>query len=325
MPFGDEELFQVYKAYQAQKEQRDIVSFLTDFALLSSPAANTSEEERDKLFVLLQVVESKILPPGFGNRLYQSCFLRSQDVPAYDKNDGKTTPMEEDDDYNRTAKLEAFFDGFSNCTRRGTKNTLKVLMACCKQHPAPADDETSNMENGGFAYSTNGTKKTLIDPLEFVNIGYRVALASAFLKNTEESEDEHEDVGRFLPDENASAHPGLLSLANSLVDLATKRKQRRERSSTPSTEKVHLVDEHDVQEWAEHMAPLFASSLAKFMHTIFFPSRPYPPTRTSFDYPELSGFDSVFFSQGNSPLLFSFGCMSSALNGEVSKPPSKST
>jgi hypothetical protein len=265
---------------------------------------------------LLQAVEQTILPPNFGNRLYQTCFLRSQDVSEYDTNDDKI-PMEGDDDYTRVAKLEAFFDALSNCTRRGAKNTLKVLMACCQQHPAPAaDTSTSTSTDNGFA---NAKTKTLIEPLEFVNIGYRVALASAFLSSTEHSKDEHQDVGRFLPDKDASEHPGLVALSNSLVDLATKRKQRKERSSTPTTEKVQLVDEHDIQEWAEHVAPLFASCLATFMHTIFFPDRPNPPSRTSFEYPELSGFDSTFFPQGNSPLLFSFGCMSSSLSGEVSK------
>lgn len=315
MPFGDRELFEVYKAYHSRKEKTELISFLTDIGLLCC-----KEEEKEELFVLLQAVEQKILPPNFGNRLYETCFLRPQDVSEYDSDSlekaaAAVAGSSEEDEYTRLAKLEAFFEGLSNGTRRGAKKTLKVLMACCKQHPAPIS-ETPPMEND-FSYgpSRSQSPKTVIDPLEFVNIGYRVALASAFLTATQNS-DEHQDIGAFLPNEDASQHPGLLALAGSLVDLATKRKQRNERSSTPNNEKKKLVDEHDVLEWAEHVAPLFASSLATFLHTIFFPDRPYPPTRTSFDYPTLEGFDSTFFTEGNSPLLFSFGCMSSSLNGE---------
>jgi hypothetical protein len=339
MPFGDAELYQVYKAYHGMKDKADRVSFLTDIGLLSlsvsakitntntnTPEGDSSDEER---LVLLQAVERKLLPLDFGNRLYQSAFLRPQDVSAYDSNAPSAPPP--DDEYSRSAKLEAFFDGLSNCSRRGSKKTLKVLMDCCQQHEAPKLEPTTtttstttlDFNNGGYATSHNNTAPTmttLIEPLELVNIGYRVALASAFLSATTQSNDEHQDIGRFFPAEDAASQPaGLQALAESLIEFATKRRQRIQRSMTPCSEdeKVTLVDEHDVNEWAEQVAPMFASSLATLCHMLFFPDRPYPPTRTSFDYPSISGFDSTFFSEGSSSLLFSFGCMSPALNGEV--------
>jgi hypothetical protein len=226
------------------------------------------------------------------------------------------------------AKLEAFYDGLSNCSRRGAKKTLKVLMDCCEQHPAP-EEEPATTPNG-YANNTTQqqhqqspqtTKRTLIEPLELVNIGYRVALASAFLSATsKEDSDEHLDIGRFLPSiEDPQQQPGLVALANSLSAYATKRRLRMTRSLTPpnNDKVVELVDEEDVQEWAEQVAPLFASSLDTFTHMIFFPNRPYPPTRTSFDFPSLSHFESTFFPEGSSPLLFSFGCMTPALSGDV--------
>ena len=314
MPFGDEELYHIYKAYQQllKQPQSEKLSFLTDMGVLCVPP-----EEREQVMVLLQAVEKTILPPGFGNRMYEQCFLRSNDPSEYSR-DNVQKPPETVDEYTRMAKLEAFFEGLSNGTRRGGKKTLQVFLACCQPHPAPPEDNVT-AATPDFAYGgANATPKTLIDPLEFVTMGYRVALASAFLSSTEHSKDEHQDLSRFLPDEkDDSAHVGLVALANSLVDLATKRRQRQQPASSDQ-EPLKLVEEEDVQEWAEHVAPLFASSLATFLHIVFFPNKPYPPTRTSFDYPDLSGFESAFFSQGNSPLLFSFGCMSSALSGEVS-------
>ena len=86
---------------------------------------------------------------------------------------------------------------------------------------------------------------------------------------------------------------------------------------TPNPEPVKFVDEEDLYEWAEHVAPLLGSSLASFLHMIFFPRRAYPPTRSNFEYPDLNAFESSVFLRGNSPLLFSLACMSPALTGQV--------
>lgn len=84
-----------------------------------------------------------------------------------------------------------------------------------------------------------------------------------------------------------------------------------------TTSTSSLVSEQEVQEWTEQVAPILGSALASLTHSIFFPHVPYPPTRTSFDFPSLAGFESSFFTLESSPLLFSFGCMSPALGGEV--------
>jgi hypothetical protein len=60
---------------------------------------------------------------------------------------------------------------------------------------------------------------------------------------------------------------------------------------------------------------MYGSILPTFLHLIFFPNKPTPPSRTSFEYPQLSQ-ESFVFGHGNSPQLFSFGCMSAALGGE---------
>ena len=61
---------------------------------------------------------------------------------------------------------------------------------------------------------------------------------------------------------------------------------------------------------------MFGAILPTFLHCIFFPNKRAPPTRTTFDYPRISQ-ESTIFPYNSSPLLFSFGCMSPALSGEV--------
>ena len=311
MPFGDEELYLIYRAYHARQALTEHVSFIVDIG------SQTDDPERS---ILLQAVEQKILPPNFGNRLYQTSFCKDG-VSEYDSyldassSKSRLPPAAADDEYTRLARLEHFFDGASNCGRRGAKEVLKVLVACCEPQSAP---KSSSPDNTPFTNSnTASASATYIKPMELVNMGYRVALASAFLQATARADEDN--VAAFLPNEKDTSSPALLSLANSLVECATRRKQRLERSSTPNnnSEKVEVVELNDVLEWAEQVAPLFASSLATFTHNLFFPNRAYPPTRTSFEYPRLLT-ESTFFDHGSSPLLFSFGCMSSSLSGEVS-------
>jgi hypothetical protein len=319
MPFGDAELYEVYRAYFARLKLAERTSFLTDIGLLiygSEQQQQQQQQQSDEHLVLLQAAEQRILPPNFGNRLYQMAFLRKNSVSEY-SDEKDSAPTEPDDDYTRLSKLEAFFDGLSNSTRRGGKKTLKVLMDCC-EHQHPAEETNDPAENNlAYATTTSSSPKTLVEPLELVTIGYRVALASAFLQSTANTNDEHQDIGQFFPSEDLAEDPGLIALADSLADCATKRKQRTERSSTPNPEKVKFVGEEDVQEWGEHVAPLLASAMASFLHMVFFPKRAFPPTRSNFEYPDLSAFESSLFLRGNSPLLFSLACMSPALTGQV--------
>mmetsp|Transcript_30861 Transcript_30861/g.64742 ORF Transcript_30861/g.64742 Transcript_30861/m.64742 type:complete len:644 (-) Transcript_30861:1119-3050(-) len=383
MPFGDDELLQVYRVYQKLQEKHrggisgddgaggDVAasgavhlpsSFLKDAAVLSfseslrkpkkqaSPAPD-GDADRDaaalleERLYLLEAVERKILPPGFGNRLYRTSFLGPLESSVYDDDDEETkrtnarSPPGEDDEYTRTAKLEKFFEGFSNGTRRDRRTVTSCLIGCCTRHPPPEAEETeapggSPFGAGDFAYGGGGaysngdgeskSKQIFYDPMELVDLGYRLCLAAAFLKEATGGEagggndDDDRDLGRFLPPGDPGSDdpaPGLKALANSLASLATRRKQRRIRSTKPSTALAELVGEDDVFEWVEQVAPMYGSILPTFLHCVFFPNKAAPPTRSTFDYPRISQ-ESTVFSTNSSPLLFSFGCMSPALGGE---------
>jgi hypothetical protein len=300
-PFGDAELLHLYRAYQAHLRitPDTRTSFLTDIA-----CQVVSPEDMDERHVLLQAVEQKILPANFGNILYQQAFLSSGDTSEYEGGPPTTTQ----DEYSRMTRLEAFFDGVSNCTRRGAKDALKVLIQCCEGQPAPASVTMTDPFGG------NSSSKTIyIKPMDLTTIGYRVALAAAFLQATARND---EDVAQFLPKDEESSHDAALkSLADSLTESARRRRQREIRSSIPDTETLSVVEEADVQEWVENVATLFPSALASLTHAIFFPDKPLPRTRTNFEFPRLLE-ESSFFHVGSSPLLFSFACMSSALSGE---------
>ena len=369
MPFGDAELLQVYRVYQKLQQKfregetdpnnnNKRSSFLKDVGALSAsesfgkpkkrsepPSADEiAKEEQEKAarleerFYLLEAVERKILPPNFGNELYRTCFLDSSNTTEYGSVPLPVT-REEESDYTRMAKLEKFFEGLANGTRRDRKTVTSCLIRCCTQLPPPTKENEATRNQftaandfayagGGFASNQPNKKNenSFIDPMELVNIGYRVCLAAAFLKeassrNSPKDVDEDEtdqDLGRFLPSEDSKVpNPGLKALSNSLASLATRRKQRMYHSSSPSDEMAALVEPDDVFEWVERVAPMFGSILPTFLHALFFPNKAAPPTRSSFEYPRISQ-ESTLFPSNNSPLLFSFGCMSPSLGGEVS-------
>jgi hypothetical protein len=251
--------------------------------------------------------------------------------------------------------LEKFFEGLADGTRRGSKTAVKCLIKCCQPRdppPEPSPDHTvpsnndfaygtsgiayNNNNNNNNSQSTDSTTKTYIKPMEFVTLGYRIALAAAFLKATTTStascdDDDDQDVSRFLPppagDETSA--PGLIALAHSLAEVAVKRQQRLQyHASIPTDDESSMyeylsqivVEEDDVYEWAEQVGPMYGSILPTFLHLIFFPNKPTPPSRTSFDYPTILQESAIFNNGqggGNSTFLFSFGCMSAALGGEV--------
>lgn len=369
MPFGDAELLQVYRVYQKLQQKfregsvspstnRSTSSFLKDVGALSaseglkpkkrptaaeppSPQELAKEEEQraarlEERFYLLEAVERKILPPGFGNKLYKACFLDTSKASEYDEQPNNSSSMAEVevDEYSRMATLEKFFEGLANGTRRDRKTVTSCLIRCCKQHLAPKDPDVSTNQfsapndfaygGGGYSgYQSGGkSENSFIDPMELVDIGYRLCLAAAFLKEasgvkSDGKEESDQDIGRFLPSDDPKVlNPGLKALSNSLASMATKRKQRIYHSTSPSDELASLVEAEDVFEWVERVAPMFGSILPTFLHALFFPNKAAPPTRSSFDYPRISQ-ESTVFPSNNSPLLFSFGCMSPSLGGEV--------
>lgn len=325
MPFGDEELKRVYRAYQALRAMstNDRISFLTDIGVQS-----VSKEYREERMMLLQAVEHKILPRNFGNRLYETVFLKSKSHSEYARNPSTASVHDQNDSYMQMVKLETFFEGLAQCTRRGNTKALSVLFQCCQPQ------QSTNNDNGDTAFGIQESP-VMVDPLELVTIGYRVGLASGFLATA--AKDDGEDVGQFIPEDYDNAENetenttsgtpttndtrvGLQALAESLIDFCNRRKQRYDPtgsvSTLSSTTTTKLVTEEEVQAWAEQAAPMMGSGLATLTHFIFFPERPCPPTRTNFEYPTLGEFTSSIISRGSSPLLFSFACMSPALGGE---------
>eukprot|EP00538_Stauroneis_constricta_P013031 CAMPEP_0119560686 /NCGR_PEP_ID=MMETSP1352-20130426/15654_1 /TAXON_ID=265584 /ORGANISM="Stauroneis constricta, Strain CCMP1120" /LENGTH=582 /DNA_ID=CAMNT_0007608735 /DNA_START=110 /DNA_END=1858 /DNA_ORIENTATION=- len=324
VPFGDAELIHVYRAYQTlrTRSKDESVSFITDMGVAT--ASLSSIEEAEERLMLFQAIEHKILPPNFGNTLYKKCLLRKQDRSGYDEHGdngnaavGQSIDISTEDEYTRLARLEAFFDGLAKCGRRGNKASLEILIACCKLQEKPPsaaaatnDNDTYMMPN--YSGSSSSSKdQTYVDPAEFVDMGYRIGLATAFLKAAAEDD----DMSLFIPSPDASQSPELKAFAMSLRQCATKRNQRMVRSVTPSTDLVEFVTNEDIMEWAEATAPMFAATLSTFFYSLLFPGRPAPPSRSSFDYPQIPS-ESTFFLKASSPLLFSFGCMSVSLGGE---------
>uniref|UniRef100_A0A7S2IAT2 Oxidation resistance protein 1 n=1 Tax=Helicotheca tamesis TaxID=374047 RepID=A0A7S2IAT2_9STRA len=68
-------------------------------------------------------------------------------------------------------------------------------------------------------------------------------------------------------------------------------------------------------QWADINAPLFASVLSSFMHTLLFHGKPFPKSRTPFLKPELYQASEIFESS-DSPLLFSLASMSPSMGGK---------
>jgi len=396
-PFGDAELVHLYRAFYYKRQQQRVgdddeplvppdSSFFVDWAVRSvrqqetlkqqrrarlrarqkqqSPRPTTAAadddddelEKREREAIetlvrerenLLQVVEWRTLPAGFGNRLYERAFLAPGDVSAYGTSSATTAASSAvvEDDYTRKSRLEAFFEGISNSGRRGAKATLTVLFDTCEKHE----------RSDGHAHS-----------LEIVAVGYRLAMALAFLQAAENSrgggaagegreQQEEEDEGEepyaapqdFLLDEvsrhstassdsadaydvglSRSIQKQLEGLAYSLSERGRSRRQQEGVFSygTPASGNVDGdVDEDqllqggwvqlkDVVDWSDRTAPVFSTILPTFLFHIFFPGRPYPPSRTPFELPRIHE-DSAFFASAQSPLLFSFACLSSSLNG----------
>lgn len=288
-PFGDEEFQSLYRAYHSilLPENRNVEtsSFLKDWA-------EASGLEK----VLMEIVETKILTADFGNRLYRTSFLLKGDSDLYDignrnneKNNGTTTDLV--DEFTRTSRLEKVFEGFARASRKGSKHSTQVMFDACQKTLHP-------------------TRKKAID---FVSQGYRLALATAFLQ----AEARDDDMSEFIPEQPPEAdvdNAELRAFAKSIVERAhTRRSQMGLPYECPELDQG-LVEVEDVQDWVEQVAPLYASILQTFLFEILFPGKPYPPSRTAFDFPKVPS-PSDFFPNSRCPILFKLACMSIALEG----------
>lgn len=312
-PFGDQELWRIYKSFEEIRASSDRVSFLSDWAVqctsLSKDQAARDEtgdelkELKAERSMLLQVVENKILPHGFGNKLEKIAFASSQDLVDYTAT--ISPPAGELDSYTRMAGLERFFTGLSNCGRRGGREALAVLFACFAQKPTATSEGITQVEN-------------IVNIEDLLDITYRLSLAASFF---EAAKGDDADMSQFIPPEDVSKDPAMLALRQSVIDFCRRKRIRDSEFGTiDNTDSLDKgwIEKTELLEWSEANAPLLPSALATFIHHIFFPETPYPPSRTAFDFPKLPS-ESAFFESASSTMLFSFACMSSALGGTVSE------
>lgn len=82
-----------------------------------------------------------------------------------------------------------------------------------------------------------------------------------------------------------------------------------------------MVTQASFCRWAESVAPLLSSTLSTFFHTLLFPDRPFPPSRTPFLFPRFHGDAGSFllggtrgddYSQAH-PRMFTLACLSPSL------------
>lgn len=296
-PFGDDELLKLYRSFLRLEEQNEgRVSFLTDWAVesmcMQQPPAGVElrdsqsnfEAMKQERFVLMQVIETKILPLGFSELLQGTSF----NIPK---------------GADRLEKLEKFFEGVANLGRKGGRHAISVLFDIY----AVEKVSTNSMQG------TSATTTTMKADINLViSLAYRLSLAAAFL----DAASHGGDMEQWIPSENQD-QTAIRGLGHSLVEFV-KRKRLRESPYGDIDHDPDLEDgfteKLDMQEFAECNVPVLSSALSFFMFQVFFPEKPYPPSRTAFYFPKLSE-DSTFFTEPASPLLFSFASLSSSLGG----------
>jgi hypothetical protein len=332
-PFGDAELMRLYNCFFLL-QKKEPTTFLSDWAVYAPHDDDNTDLAHNRAARLL-FVEQDILPAGFGRRLEQTAFLRPGDPP---RETAAPVPRSIVSEEVQQEQLERFFEGASNaCGRRGTRSALTILFQCCARN-----------EEGGYACeSRSGINRHTCRAHagEVLHLGYALALATAYLAPNEKEvsddneKDEDEDQQElepviesvnpqdFLPqfgDSNDTINnPKLHALSKSLVEFSKGRDGLTSpyQSSHDTSNKAGDINSDLVLldvflEWAESVAPLISATLSTFMHYILFPDVPHSPTRTSFFFPSLRNQASAFFNAPNSPLLFTFACMSNSLGGK---------
>lgn len=252
--------------------------------------------------MVMQVVESKILPPGFSDQLEKTNFggKISMSNPI-----GINVPVDRDAELDRTAKLEQFFQGLANVGRRGGRPAIGVLF---DYFAVKSESKEDQKEYGQ-------PQQNVADCYQILALAHRLSLAAAFLG----AEQKGEDMGQWIPPEKMD-NSALKGMGLSLIDFVKRKRLRESPYGTiepdPALDKG-FVEKIDLQEFAESNLPVLSSSLSTFMFHVLFPEKHFPRELTAFQYPSLLA-DSVFFDTQTSPLLFSFAALSSSLGGSVS-------
>lgn len=323
-PFADDELVKLYRTFHRMQMLTDRTTFLTDLAVqcvqlrgkddanpqptgtgAHTHATSTIEDLRKERFMVMQVVESKILPPEFSDQLEKTNFggqaSMSNPIGSPDQD------ADQDAKLDRTAKLEQFFQGLANVGRRGGRPAIGVLFDYF------AVKSESKEEQNGCPYGQ--TQQNVADCYQILALAHRLSLAAAFLG----AEQKGEDMGQWIPPEKMD-NSALKGMGLSLIDFVKRKRLRESPYGTiePDPELDRgFVEKLDLQEFAETNLPVLSSSLSTFMFHVLFPEKQFPRELTAFQYPSLLA-DSVFFDTQTSPLLFSFAALSSSLGGSVS-------
>jgi TLD len=315
VPFGDDELRSLYRMYheihQCRKEADKSgipSSFLLDWgmACYAQSINAATEKQIRRRERLLSFMESNILPKSFGETWFSAVLAPSGDVAAY--NDPSFC-----DEFTRKKRLESFFQGLSQSSRKGSASAVTCLFHCCSA--------SSQLEDAAT-----------VAAMDFISSGYRVSLAIALLRTAEEVEgaeqqqstQENEDndmswMASFVPAKGVLSDLSLQALSFSLSDRA-----QAGRGSKGNPADTNHVSLDEVLDWCDVVAPMFGSILPSFVHYLFFPNKPYPPSRTLFAYPTINQDSDIFVeatketmntSSDSSPLLFALACFSSALHG----------
>jgi len=321
-PFGDDELFKLYRAFHALQKQTGRVSFLTDWAVacvrlppgeskLEGSQAKLEEMKKER-FMLMQAVECKILPPGFSEQLEKTNFSRPQDSMnggGFQSSEGPETDASRAD---RMLVLENFFEGVANVGRKGGRHAIGVLF---NVYAVEAESKSTTTATPTFSHAGMGdaqAKRRIAPFSEVLILAYRLSLAAAFFNAAKTGD----DVAQWIPSDKMD-ETAFSGLRQSLINFVKKKRIRDSPYGTiekdPDLEKG-LVDKIDLQEFVESNLPVLSSALSTFMFHVFFPEKPYPPSRTAFHYPTLLE-ESTFFDEASSPLLFSFASLSSSLGG----------
>jgi hypothetical protein len=286
--------------------------FLTDWAVFCStlPGPDTQSDDYDNLALMDgNMLSYELLHPEVEKRrLTTSSIMKVTEEQILPKNFGQILyrvafiddePMDDSmdvDEDRAMSRLAKFLDGLAECSRRGARKALSVIFQCCNQ-----------------MYDSSSSKRDRALAEDLVNTAYRIALSADFLAASVD--------GDIVDLDLYSVNDTDCSMSTSLLDFAA-------RSGMDTMEiREKLVTLPIFIDWAETMFPCLALTLETYLHYIFFPDRPYPPSRTHFLLPSLDNPKSSFFSSTNlstgssickSKSLFLFSCMSPMLGGSVS-------
>jgi hypothetical protein len=268
LPFADGEIRVLYAAYQLFLQRG---SGINEDGSSDLPEPRTFLDDWSTSIGApgqFDTLQDKVLPKHFGNALYEAAFCVKGDTARYrTKNHPHPQPLLQQravDELTRKTRLETFFDGLAQCSRRGPTSALTVLFhttllmerrfANSQNAPddAAATMTTNNEEEEEEEHDAN---EKSVSALTFVTIGYLLARATKHLQQPEAPIDEetHESgQEEFSYDVRALAH-----------SIVAKARGRRKRYGLTDDCPLLLqcrVELPDILVWAEAAAPMFGTN-----------------------------------------------------------------